>query len=134
MQKATWTLQDKVQGRAAFDAAYKRAMPALGDGMRLVLELRPERRSDVQSAKFHAMMGELSKRYQLHGRKLTLEQWKQVVISAHSLATGEMPDMIRGLEGEMLNIRESSARMSVARMASLIEYVQAYCAMNDMEV
>lgn len=32
-------------------------------------------------------------------------------------------DVLPGLEGEYVNIRESSAQMSVKRMASLIEYI-----------
>jgi len=36
------------------------------------------------------------------------------------------------LEGEFVNIRESSARMSVRRAASLIEYAIAYCASNGI--
>ncbi|MDO9982934.1 recombination protein NinB, partial [Glaesserella parasuis] len=35
-------------------------------------------------------------------------------------------------EGELVNIRESTAQMSVKRMASLIEYVQAYCDLNGV--
>lgn len=35
-------------------------------------------------------------------------------------------DVLPGLEGEYVNIRESSAQMSVKRMASLIEYTTAW--------
>lgn len=37
-----------------------------------------------------------------------------------------------GLEGEVINLRESTAHMSVRRLASLIEYVQAWAASNDV--
>lgn len=43
-------------------------------------------------------------------------------------------DMVPGLESEFVNLRESTANMSVARSSSLIEYVVAWCAMNDVRL
>ncbi|ELW6174774.1 recombination protein NinB, partial [Escherichia coli] len=40
--------------------------------------------------------------------------------------TKQEADVLPGLEGEYVNIRESSAQMSVKRMASLIEYTTAW--------
>ncbi|MDE4020769.1 recombination protein NinB, partial [Glaesserella parasuis] len=54
------------------------------------------------------------------------------LISAHAEATKEGSCLVTGLEGELVNIRESTAQMSVKRMASLIEYVQAYCDLNGV--
>lgn len=42
--------------------------------------------------------------------------------------------MVPGIEGEFVNIRERSSTMTVKRMASLIEYVSAYCAENDIKL
>lgn len=134
MEKSTWTLSEKAQARAAFNAAYERGMRHVLQGGRAVLELRPERRSDVQSAKLHARFGDIAKRHTFHGRQLTPEQVKVLFIAGHSIATGEGSDLVPGLEGGLCNIRESSARMSVARMASLIEYVQCWAANNGLEL
>ena len=38
--------------------------------------------------------------------------------------------MVPGLESEFVNVRESSAHMSIARMTSLIEYIHAWMAEN----
>lgn len=134
MEKSTWTLSEKAQARAAFNAAYERGMAHVLQGGRAVLELRPERRSDVQSAKLHALFGDIAKWHVFNGRRLALEQVKVLFISGHSIATGNGADLVVGLEGEAVNIRESSARMSVARMASLIEYTTAWAANNGMEL
>ena len=115
-------------------AAYHRAMAAVADGKTAVIELRPEKRSDVQSAKLHATFSDISKRATFGGRRLTLEQVKVLFISGHAIATGGSADIVTGLEGELVNIRESTAKMSVARMASLIEYVHCWMANNEMEV
>ncbi|HEH9656571.1 TPA: recombination protein NinB, partial [Pasteurella multocida] len=79
-----------------------------------------------QNAKFHAMCQEVANQLEFMGRKFTMEQWKVLFISGHAMATNEKADVVPGLEGEFVNIRESSAKMSVKRMASLIEYVTAY--------
>jgi hypothetical protein len=56
------------------------------------------------------------------------------MISGHAMATlGEVPDITEGLEGEVVNLRESSADMKKSRMSSLIEYTLAYMAMQGMK-
>ena len=45
-----------------------------------------------------------------------------IMVSAHKIATGGKAEMVIGLEGEVINLRESTAQMSVQRLASLIEY------------
>ena len=63
-----------------------------------------------------------------------LEQNAKVLfISGHAIATNQKADVVPGLEGEFVNIRESSAKMSVSRMASLIEYVTAYGVANGVK-
>lgn len=134
MEKSTWTLIEKAQARAAFGVAYERGMRQVLDGRRAVLELRDETRSDVQNSKLHAMFGDIAKRHVFNGRRMSLEQVKHLFISGHSIATGHEVDIVEGLEGERVDIRESSARMSVARMASLIEYTAAWAANNGLEL
>jgi hypothetical protein len=88
--------------------------------------IKPTTRREIQSDKFHAMCGDVSKQLQYMGRWLSKDQWKVLFISGHAIATGAGADIVPGLEGEFTNIRESSAQMSIKRMASLIEYVAAY--------
>ena len=66
-------------------------------------------------------------------RKLSMEQWKVLFISGHAIATNQKADVVPGLEGEFVNIRESSAKMSVSRMASLIEYVTSWGVQNGVK-
>jgi len=101
------------------------------DGYYFQYPKEPTRSLD-QNALLHALFSDLSKQAKLHGRTLTPHQWKVVMISGHAVATGLGADMIPGIEGEFVNIRESSAHMSVQRMTSLIEYVLAWCADNKI--
>ncbi|WP_144156533.1 recombination protein NinB [Paraburkholderia sp. BCC1885] len=97
-----------------------------------VVEIKPATRSIDQNAKLHAMFADVARQSALHGRKLTADQWKVIFISGHAVATGLGADLLPGIEGEFVNIRESSARMGVKRMASLIEYMLAWGADNEI--
>lgn len=101
----------------------------LGDHVRL----GPPDRLLVQNAKFHAMCGDIAKQAKFKGRILKQKQWKVLLISAHAIETGEEADVVEGLRGEFVNIRESSAEMSIPRMASLIEYVACWGAENGVQ-
>lgn len=99
-----------------------------------VVVVRPKSRSLDQNAKLHALLGDIAKQAKFGGDYLTAVQWKTIFISGHAIATGLGARMVPGLEGEFVNIRESSANMSVARMASLIEYIQAWAANNCVQL
>lgn len=97
------------------------------------VRITPPTRNLEQSAKFHAICGDLARQLPYAGKKRTLEQWKALLCSGHSVATQENAEIVPGLESEWLNLRESTASMSVARMSSLIEYAVAYCTMNNVK-
>lgn len=112
--------------------ARQRAMQAIKDAPDGYLcKIRPPTRSLDQNAKLHALFSDLAAQHTHYGRKLSADQWKVLMISGHAIATGLGVDMVPGLEGEFVNIRESSASMTVARMTSLIEYVVAYMAQHE---
>jgi hypothetical protein len=96
-----------------------------------LVKITPPTRNLDQSAKFHAICGDAAKTRLYCSKKLSLEQWKVLFISGHAIATGLGAQMVPGIEGEFVNIRESSASMSVARMSSLIEYSSAYMANTE---
>lgn len=72
------------------------------------------------------MISDIARQVTWCGKKLKPEQWKVLLISGHAVATKQEAEVVPGLEGEYVNIRESSADMSVGRMASLIEYTMAW--------
>lgn len=113
--------------------AYEMAGTLLQSGDKVVVEVREKNRTDEQNAKLHAMLGDIAKQKTFNGQKLNIEQWKMVFVSGHRIATGGTAEMAIGLEGEVINLRESTARMSVRRLASLIEYIQAWAAGNGVE-
>lgn len=119
----------------AHETARRRCQEAVWDapeGHRVTLSA-PTRTSD-QNAKFHALVSDIAKSgHQWLGKPRDAAQWKVLLVSGHAVATKEGSEIVPGLEGEFVNLRESTALMTKRRGASLIEYVQAFCAMNDIK-
>lgn len=100
-----------------------------------VSDVRGPTRNSDQNAKFHAICGDIARSGMLWGgKRRTADQWKVLLVSGHAVATKEGADMLPGLEGEFVNLRESTALMSVKRSASLITYALAFCDMNDIRL
>lgn len=94
-----------------------------------VVEFREPTRSGEQNAKFHAICSDLARaRVPWMGKQRTAAQWKVLLVSGHAVATKEGAELVPGLEGEFVNLRESTATMSKRRGSSLIEYAQAFAA------
>jgi hypothetical protein len=94
-----------------------------------IVTVAPPTRNLDQNAKFHAQCEDAERaRLEWAGKPRTAEQWKVLFISGHAVATKQGSEMVPGLEGEFVNVRESSARMSKARASSLIEYTAAFLA------
>lgn len=117
------------QGHQAVEAAWGYAKPLLLAEHRLVLEVRPENRTLDQNAHFHALCGDIARSgIEWFGKPRKAEEWKVLLVSGHAKATKQEADVVPGIEGELVNLRESTARMSRQRASSLIEYTLAFCA------
>ena len=79
------------------------------------------------------MLSDIGKQCEFNGKKRSIDTWKMIMVSAHKIATGEKAEMAIGLEGEVINLRESTAQMSVKRLASLIEYTTAWGVENGVK-
>jgi hypothetical protein len=111
-------------GDNARQAAIK-AIYAAPEGWEVVV--KPATRNGDQNARFHAMVGDIARSgIEWAGKRRSADQWKVLLVSAHAVATKEGGEIIPGLEGEFVNIRESTALMSKGRAASLIDYVSAF--------
>lgn len=103
-------------------------------GTGTIVEFRKATRSAEQNAIFHAICADLARsQMPWAGKRRNLEEWKVLLVSAHTKATKGEVEIVPGIEGEFVNIRESTARMGVERATSLIEYALAFCAMHDIE-
>ena len=80
------------------------------------------------NAKLHAMLTDISKQRDYMGKRRDVEFCKGLFVSAHAIATGKPCEIVPGLEGEFIAIRESTATMSGKKLASVIEYIAAWAA------
>lgn len=121
--KQTIFLRSKQQQQSAISSIL--AAP-LNTDKPVTIRITEYKRNLDQNARFHAMLGDIARQVKWCGKQLRPEQWKVLLISGHAVATKQQAEIAPGLEGEFVNIRESSAEMSVSRMASLIEYTMAW--------
>lgn len=92
-------------------------------------------RTGEQNAKFHAICGDIAKsKFKWMGKERTEAQWKVLLVSGHATATKEGSEVTVGLEGEYINLRESTALMNKSRGSSLIEYSVAWCISNGIKL
>lgn len=105
----------------------------MDDKRPLVVKIQPMTRSLEQNSKLHALLSDISKQCEFNGQKRDIDTWKMIMVSAHKIATGGKAEMVIGLEGEVINLRESTAQMGVQRLASLIEYITAWGVENGVK-
>lgn len=91
------------------------------------------RRSLDANARLHAMLTEIAQTMTYQGKRLPMECWKALFVSAHSIATKQGGEVMVGMEGEFVAIRESTATMSKARASSLMEYIEAWRASQERD-
>lgn len=109
--------------------AIARALP------NFIITVSPPKRSNDQNAKFHAICADFARSpLEWFGKRRSLEDWKVLLISGHATVTRAGGEVVPGLEGEFVAIRESSAKMTVGRASSLIEYSIAYAVSNGVEL
>lgn len=119
-------VHDEARRRAAADCM------SAEDGW--VVTVSEPTRTLEQSAKFHAICSDIEKSgLRWGGKPRTAAQWKVLLVSGHAIATKEGAEMIPGIEGEFVNLRESTALMSKKRSSSLVEYALVFCAQNGIE-
>lgn len=91
--------------------------------------VKPPNRSLDQNAKFHALCSDIAKHgFVWGGRERNAEEVKVLLVSAYSFATKVPMEIVRGIEGEPVSLRESTASMARHRMSGLIEYAEAFAA------
>lgn len=117
-------------GETAKQAACRYILAAkLGD----VVTIGDETRSQAQNRMLHPLLTDIANQREWMGKKRTMLQWKVIMVSGHAIATGAPAEMVIGIEGEVVNLRESTAAMGKKRFSSLMEYVLAWGAQNGVK-
>jgi hypothetical protein len=126
--KQTITLYEPTQAHRALDATWKQVKGWLiCNGGRLVLSVKPETRSNAQNNRLWAMLDDISKQVDWHGRKLTDIEWKHVFTAAL-----KRQDVVPGLDGGFVVLGQSTSAMTVKEMCELQDLMEAFGAQNGV--
>lgn len=97
------------------------------------LAVSDEDRSAEQNAKLHAMLADISKQVKHAGCKWDVLIWKRLCTAAWLREMGESATMIPALDGNGFDvIYEKTSKLGVKKCASLIEWVSAFGAENQV--
>lgn len=131
MRKLTFEIRTPTTQQNAIQAV-QQILPSFDKP--LIVTIHERSRSLQQNARLHAMLSEISKKTTYHGKVRGVEFWKGLFVSGWQIATNQHPEIAPGLEGEFINIRESTTRLSVKKLTEVMDYIEAYCAMNSIQL
>lgn len=121
-QKLTLPMWNEVQGHQVAQTIWKHAKAQLSAGHRMVMELRPEKRSDAQNRRLWAMLTEISQQVDWYGKKLTPEDWKHIFS-----ASLKKLEVVPNLDGTgFVALGTSTSQMSKAEMSDMQTLMEAF--------
>ena len=133
--RITLSMWEPVQAKQAINAAWMHAKALLFAGHRLVVEVRPETRSDAQNRLLHACLGEISKQVEWAGAKRDVDTWKRLLTAAWLRARGDHVEMLPALDGHGVDIVfRRTSQLTKAECAELSEFVMAWAAEHGVPV
>jgi hypothetical protein len=102
-------------------------------GHRMILEMRPEKRSSAENRLLHALIGEIAAKKDWAGQKRDAECWKRLLVAAWCRTRGESVEVLPALDGHGVDIVPArTSKLTRGECADLIEYVYAWGALNDV--
>ena len=120
--KLTLPMWEPVQAHKAMTGLIWPNLKAhLTAGRRMVLELRPEKRSDAQNRRLWAMLADMAEQVEWYGQKLSAEDWKHVLS-----ASLKKQRAVQGIDGGFVVLGLSTSKMSKAEMSELQELMEAF--------
>tara|TARA_R110000765_G_scaffold211961_1_gene317017 strand:+ start:141 stop:515 length:375 start_codon:yes stop_codon:yes gene_type:complete len=90
----------------------------------VVVTFKNIKRTDDQNYKMWAMLTDVARGATLDDRKLNPDQWKIIFMSD----LGHKQDVVKGLNGEWVDIGFKSSKLDKEQMSDLITSIEAYCA------
>lgn len=129
MERITLTLSDPVQAHKALtQTIWPLAKAHLMAGRRMTIEVKPETRSLQANARMWAMLADVSRQVDWHGRKLSPTAWKHVFTAALT-----KQDVVPGIDGGFVVLGKETSKMTRAEMSELQELMQAFGAQQGVK-
>ena len=133
MEKITLKLWSPIQVAKELPAVWQWIKAMLVAGHRLVLEVRPQTRSDAQNKLLHAMLGDIARQVDWAGKKRDTDTWKRLLTAAWLRARGESVELLPALDGHGVDVVfRHTSKLTRAECSELCEFVMAWCAEHDV--
>ena len=129
-------LHNAQQAHSAIQQAWAHAKGwLLGGGQRLVLEIKPETRSDKQNRLLHAMLSDIAAQVEWAGAKRDAEVWKRLLVAAWCRARREHVELLPALDGHGVDIVfRRTSQLTRGECAELCDFIMAWCAEHGVEL
>lgn len=127
-ERVSLSLWSPGQAKDALPEVWKFIKAMLIAGHRLVLEVRPEKRSDAQNRRLWAMLRDISEQVNWHGNTLTDEEWKDVFTAAL-----KRQRVVPGLDGGFVVCGQRTSKMTKAEMSELQTLMEAFGAQQGVK-
>lgn len=96
-------------------------------GHRLVLELRPETRSDAQNRLLHSRFNDIRKQCTWAGRKWDTEDWKRLLTAAWCRTRNEGVEIVPAIDGKGFDVLyQRTSKLTRRECVDLSDYVMAW--------
>ena len=125
--RITLSLFEPVQAHKALMHAWTHAKAWLMAGHRLVLEVRPEKRSDAQNRLLHALVADIAAQVEWAGAKRDAEVWKRLLTAAWSRVHGQHVEVLPALDGHGVDLVPArTSKLTKAECADLCTFIEAW--------
>lgn len=129
-------LHNAQQGHQAIKQAWEFAKGwLLAGGQSLVLEIKPETRSDKQNRLLHAMLSDIAAQVEWAGAKRDAEVWKRLLVAAWCRARLEQVELLPALDGHGVDIVfRRTSQLTRGECVELCDFIGAWCAEHGVEL
>ena len=132
--RLTISLREPVQAHTAIGDAWLFAKAMLIAGHRMIVEIRPDTRSDAQNRLLHSRIGDIAKQIEWCGCKRDTDTWKRLLTAAWLRARGESIEILPALDGHGVDVvfRQTS-KLTRAECIELSDFVMAWGSERDIQ-
>ena len=127
-------LQNPEQASALMAKIWPKVKDSLRSGKLLRMEIKAQSRSDEQSAKYHAMIGEIAEQASHLGAKWSAEDWKRLMVDLFAKETGlQGGKIIPSLDGSgIVQLGLQTRNFTKEQAMEFITFLEAWGATNGI--
>lgn len=100
----------------------------------MVLEVRPQTRSDAQNKLLHAMLGDIADQIEWAGAKRDAEVWKRLLTAAWLRARGESVEVLPAIDGHGVDVVfRRTSKLTRSECVELCDFIAAWAIERGVE-